>query len=191
MSTVNITLLLHGGSGRLHPAGTSFPQEADYERTLDTAAQTGLAVQARGGPCLLAVEASLHLMEDSPLFKAGRGAVFSHAGVNEMDVALMDGATLRACAVASVRTVRNPITAARTVLERSAHVLLAGTGTDEFAIENGPGNGPFRRGSGPRNAGSSDRRCKPPPPTPNTAPWALWPSTRPDTWRRAPPPAAG
>ena len=137
MSTANITLLLHGGSGRLHPAGTPFPQKADYERTLGTAAQAGLAVLAGGGPSLLAVEASLRLLEDSPLFNAGRGSVFSHAGVNEMDAALMDGTTLRAGAVAGVRTVRNPITAARAVLERSAHVLLTGAGADEFAAEMG------------------------------------------------------
>ena len=137
MSTANITLLLHGGSGRLHPAGTPFPQEAEYKRTLAAAAQAGFAVLAGGGHSLLAVEASLRLLEDSPLFNAGRGSVFSHAGVNEMDAALMDGATLRAGAVAGVRTVRNPITAARAVLERSAHVLLTGAGADEFAAEMG------------------------------------------------------
>jgi beta-aspartyl-peptidase (threonine type) len=137
MSTANITLLLHGGSGRLYPAGTPFPQQADYERTLAAAAQAGLAVLAGGGPSLAAVEASLRLLEDSPLFNAGRGAVFSHAGVNELDAALMDGATLRAGAVAGVRTVRHPITAARAVLERSAHVLLTGAGADEFAAEMG------------------------------------------------------
>ena len=137
MSTANITLLLHGGSGRLYPAGTPFLQEAEYERTLAAAAQAGLAVLAGGGSSLAAVEASLRLLEDSSLFNAGRGSVFSHAGVNEMDAALMDGATLRAGAVAGVRTVRNPITAARAVLERSAHVLLTGAGADEFATEMG------------------------------------------------------
>ena len=77
------------------------------------------------------------MLEDSPLFNAGRGSVFSHAGLNEMDAALMDGATLRAGAVAGVRTVRNPISAARAVLERSAHVLLTGAGADQFAAEIG------------------------------------------------------
>ena len=137
MSTANITLLLHGGSDRLHPAGTSFPQKADYERTLGATAQAGLAVLTGGGSSLLTVEASLRLLEDSPLFNTERGSVFSHAGVNEIDATLMDGATLRAGAVAGVRTVRNPITTARAVLERSAHVLLTGTGTDEFAAEMG------------------------------------------------------
>ena len=134
-SPANFTLLLHGGSGRLHPAGTPFPQEAEYDRTLAAAARAGFAVLAGGGSSLTAVETSLRLLEDSPLFNAGRGSVFSHAGLNEMDAALMDGATLRAGAVAGVRTVRNPISAARAVLERSAHVLLTGAGADQFAAE--------------------------------------------------------
>ncbi|WP_083322578.1 isoaspartyl peptidase/L-asparaginase family protein [Hymenobacter lapidarius] len=133
----NFTLLLHGGSGRLHPAGTPFPQEAAYQRTLVAAAQAGFAVLAEGGSSLTAVETSLRLLEDSPLFNAGRGSVFSHVGLNEMDAALMDGATLQAGAVAGVRTVRNPISAARAVLERSAHVLLTGPGADQFAAEMG------------------------------------------------------
>ena len=136
-SPANFTLLLHGGSGRLHPAGTPFPQEAAYDRTLAAAAQAGFAVLAGGGSSLVAVETSLRLLEDSPLFNAGRGSVFSHAGLNEMDAALMDGATLRAGAVAGVQTVRNPISAARAVLERSAHVLLTGAGADQFAAEMG------------------------------------------------------
>ncbi|WP_345052805.1 isoaspartyl peptidase/L-asparaginase [Hymenobacter glaciei] len=137
MPPANFTLLLHGGSGRLHPAGTPFPQEAEYNRTLAAAAQAGFAVLAGGGNSLTAIETSLRLLEDSPLFNAGRGSVFSHAGLNEMDAALMDGATLRAGAVAGVRTVRNPISAARAVLERSGHVLLTGAGADQFAAEMG------------------------------------------------------
>ncbi|WP_317175212.1 isoaspartyl peptidase/L-asparaginase family protein [Hymenobacter qilianensis] len=131
------TLLLHGGSGRLHPPGTPFPQQAAYTRTLSEAAHAGYAVLTSGGTSLDAVETSLQLLEDSPLFNAGRGSVFSRAGVNEMDAALMDGATLRAGAVAGVRTVKNPITAARAVLERSPYVLLTGAGADEFAAHMG------------------------------------------------------
>ena len=137
MPPANFTLLLHGGSGRLHPAGTPFPQEATYDRTLAAASQAGFSVLARGGSSLAAVETSLRMLEDSPLFNAGRGSVFSHAGLNEMDAALMDGATLRAGAVVGVQTVRNPISAARAVLERSAHVLLTGAGADQFAAEMG------------------------------------------------------
>lgn len=132
-----ITILLHGGSGRLHPAGTPFPQRAAYTEALTQATQAGYAVLAAGGSSLAAVEASLRLLEDCPLFNAGRGSVFSHAGHNELDAALMDGATLRAGAVAGVRTVKNPISAARAVLERSPHVLLTGAGADEFAAEAG------------------------------------------------------
>ncbi len=131
------TILLHGGSGRLHPSGTPFPREAAYSQALTQATAAGYAVLAAGGSSLAAVEASLRLLEDCPLFNAGRGAVFSHAGLNELDAALMDGATRRAGAVAGVRTVRNPISAARAVLERSPHVLLTGAGADEFAAEIG------------------------------------------------------
>lgn len=132
-----ITLLLHGGSGRLHPAGTPFPQQAAYIRTLTEAAQAGFAVLASGGRSLEAVETSLKVLEDSPLFNAGRGSVFSQAGLIEMDAALMDGYPLQAGAVAGVRTVKNPISAARAVLERSPYVLLTGAGADEFAAARG------------------------------------------------------
>lgn len=131
------TILLHGGSGRLHPPGTPFPEREAYTRTLGEAARAGFAVLAGGGHSVAAVEVSLKILEDSPLFNAGRGSVFSHAGINEMDAALMDGATLQAGAVAGVRRVKNPISAARAVLERSAHVLLTGAGADEFAAAAG------------------------------------------------------
>ena len=131
------TILIHGGSGRLHPAGTPFAQEAAYTRALTEAAQAGYAVLAAGGRSVEAVAASLQILEDSPLFNAGRGSVFSHAGVNEMDAAIMDGAALRAGAVAGVRTVKNPILAALAVMEHSAHVLLTGAGADQFATQAG------------------------------------------------------
>lgn len=132
-----LTILLHGGSGRLHPPGTPFPQQAAYARALAAAAQAGFAMLAAGGHSVVAVEASLRILEDSPLFNAGRGSVFSHAGFNEMDAAIMEGSTLRAGAVAGVRRIKNPISAARAVLERSAHVLLTGAGADEFALQAG------------------------------------------------------
>jgi beta-aspartyl-peptidase (threonine type) len=132
-----VTLLLHGGSGRLHPASVPFTQQAAYNQALAEAAQAGYAVLAAGGSSLAAVETSLRLLEDSPLFNAGRGAVFSNAGLNELDAALMDGATLRAGAVAGVRTIKNPISAARAVLEHSPYVLLTGAGADQFATEAG------------------------------------------------------
>ena len=127
------TILLHGGSGRLHPAEVPFALEAAYTRTLSEAARAGYDVLARGGSSVDAVETSLRQLEDSPLFNAGRGSVFSHDGHNEMDAAIMAGAHLMAGAVAGVRTIKNPISAARAVMERSAHVLLTGAGADQFA----------------------------------------------------------
>jgi beta-aspartyl-peptidase (threonine type) len=136
------TILIHGGSGRLHPAAVPFALEADYTHTLNEAVQAGYRVLAVGGRSVEAVETSLCILEDSPLFNAGRGSVFSHAGANEMDAALMDGAALLAGAVAGVRTVKNPISAARAVMERSAHVLLTGAGADEFAASVGLATAP-------------------------------------------------
>ena len=137
VSQAPVTILLHGGSGRLHPSGTPFVHEVAYTSALRAASQAGFAVLSGGGSSVDAVETSLKILEDSPLFNAGRGSVFSHAGFNEMDAALMDGASLMAGAVAGVRTIKNPISAARAVMERSAHVLLTGTGADQFAAQNG------------------------------------------------------
>ncbi|GAA3948271.1 isoaspartyl peptidase/L-asparaginase [Hymenobacter algoricola] len=131
------TILIHGGSGRLYPEPMSAAKEAAYTAKLTEAAQAGYAILQQGGRSLDAVEASLRILEDSPLFNAGRGAVFSHDEVNELDASIMDGATLRAGAVAGVRTVRNPILAARAVLEQSAHVLMTGAGADAFAAQAG------------------------------------------------------
>ncbi|WP_426059273.1 isoaspartyl peptidase/L-asparaginase family protein [Hymenobacter sp. B1770] len=131
------TLLLHGGSGRLYPAGAPFLKEEDYKEALAAASRAGFAVLAKGGSSVAAVETSLKVLEDSPLFNAGRGSVFSHAGANEMDAAIMNGFTLMAGAVAGVRTVKNPISAARAVMETSPHVLLTGVGADEFSATSG------------------------------------------------------
>ena len=88
-----------------------------------------------GGSAMDAVEAAIHIMEDSPLFNAGKGAVFTNAGTNELDAALMNGENLKAGAVAGLKTVKNPISAARKVMEETWHVLLAGEGADKFAAE--------------------------------------------------------
>ena len=104
---------------------------------MKTVIDTGAAVLARGGSALDAVEHTIRLMEDSPLFNAGKGAVFTHEGRNELDASIMDGSNLAAGAVAGVTDIRNPITAARTVMEKSAHVLLTGKGASEFAAEQG------------------------------------------------------
>jgi beta-aspartyl-peptidase (threonine type) len=106
---------------------------ADLERALDA----GYAVLEQGGASLDAVVVAVKILEDSPYFNAGKGAVFSHEGINELDAAIMDGATQKAGAIAGVRHIRNPIELARMVMERTPHVLLAGEGAEEFALEQG------------------------------------------------------
>jgi len=112
-------------------------REQAYREALDEALTKGEAILAEGGSSLDAVEAVIRLMEDSPLFNAGRGAVFTAAGVNEMDASIMDGHGRDAGAVAGVKTVRHPISAARAVMEQSPHVMLAGEGAETFAAERG------------------------------------------------------
>ncbi len=111
--------------------------EKAYRQKLSEALLHGYQLLASGKPALDAVESVINLLEDSPLFNAGKGAVFNRAGENEMDASIMDGATLKAGAVAGVKTVKNPISAARKVMENTWHVLLAGPGADQFAKEQG------------------------------------------------------
>ena len=129
-------LLVHGGAGVIRPE-----LDADAERAvrdaLVGALRYGHALLASGGSALDAVAAAVTVLEDAPYFNAGHGAVFTHEGINELDAAIMDGATLRAGAVAGVRRVRNPVLLARAVLERSPHVMLAGEGAEAFAREQG------------------------------------------------------
>jgi beta-aspartyl-peptidase (threonine type) len=126
-------LVLHGGSGVIDRADLTPEQDRAYRGVLAEAAKAGAAVLRRGGVALDAVEAAIHFLEDDPLFNAGRGAVFTAEGCVELDAAIMDGATLEAGAVAGVTHVKNPISAARRVMERSPHVLLIGRGADAFA----------------------------------------------------------
>jgi beta-aspartyl-peptidase (threonine type) len=132
-----ITLVIHGGAGTITRQNMTPEREQAYRETLEKALQTGYAVLKRGGTSADAVEATIHVMEDSPLFNAGKGAVFTHEGRNEMDAAFMDGKTGGAGAVAGVTTIRNPISAARAVMEKSEHVLLVGKGAETFAKEKG------------------------------------------------------
>ena len=111
--------------------------EAAYRAALSNALQTSSKVLRDGGSALDAVESGIRVMEDDPLFNAGRGAVFTAAGRNELDAAIMDGATLKAGAVAAVTRTRHPITLARAVMEKSPHVMLAGDGADAFGAEQG------------------------------------------------------
>ncbi|MBW3128811.1 isoaspartyl peptidase/L-asparaginase family protein [Hymenobacter profundi] len=132
-----ITLVIHGGAGTITRANMSAEKEQAYRTVLNQALQTGYAVLKKGGTSLDAVQATIQVMEDSPLFNAGKGAVFTHEGRNEMDAAIMDGNTLKAGAVAGVTVVRSPITAARAVMDQSEHVMLAGRGAEQFAKEKG------------------------------------------------------
>lgn len=130
-------LVIHGGAGTIKRDRMTPEREAEYRAVLEQSLKTGYAILDDGGTALDAVQAAVRVMEDSPLFNAGRGAVFTHEGVNECDACIMDGTTRNAGAVAAVRRIRNPIDLARLVLEKSVHVLLAGDGAEQFAVEHG------------------------------------------------------
>ncbi|MBI1841899.1 MAG: isoaspartyl peptidase/L-asparaginase [Verrucomicrobia bacterium] len=131
-----VVLVIHGGAAAERSKIT--PQmEALSRAGLEEAVRAGYAVYRKGGSGLDMVEAAIRRMEDNPVFNAGRGAVFTSAGRNELDSSIMDGRTLKAGAVAGVTIVKNPISAARAVMERSPHVLLVSEGANAFARENG------------------------------------------------------
>lgn len=130
-------LVVHGGAGTILRENMTPDLEEAYRAGLREALAAGWTVLEAGGPALDAVEAAIRTMEDSPLFNAGKGAVFTSDGRNELDASIMDGTTRSAGAVAAVRHVRNPISLARRVMEASPHVLLAGEGAEEFALEQG------------------------------------------------------
>jgi beta-aspartyl-peptidase (threonine type) len=130
-------MVIHGGAGTLVRERMTPTQETEYRATLTEALQAGHRVLAAGGASVDAVIAALTILEDSPLFNAGRGAVFTADGVNSLDASIMDGSTLRAGAVAGVTDVRNPIALARLVMEKSPHVMLSGPGAEKFAREQG------------------------------------------------------
>lgn len=130
-------LLLHGGAGRIARGALTREQEAAYRASLAAAAEAGARVLRGSGSALDAVEATVRHLEDDPLFNAGRGAAFTLDGRNELDASIMDGATRAAGAVAGVTGIRNPVSLARAVMERSPHVMLAGAGADAFAREAG------------------------------------------------------
>jgi beta-aspartyl-peptidase (threonine type) len=132
-----ISIAIHGGAGVIGRASMTEENERAYRADLERALDAGYGVLEKGGSSLDAVVAAVRILEDSPYFNAGKGAVFSHAGINELDAAIMDGATLKAGAVAGVRHVKNPIELARMVMERTPHVLLAGEGAEEFALQQG------------------------------------------------------
>lgn len=130
-----IALAIHGGAGTILRSEMTPKLEAEYSAGLRSALETGWLILEAGGSALEAVEAATVMLEDFPLFNAGRGAVFTHEAKNEMDAAIMDGGSLDAGAVAFVRNVKNPIRLARLVMEKTSHILLAGSGANEFARE--------------------------------------------------------
>jgi L-asparaginase / beta-aspartyl-peptidase len=130
-------LVAHGGAGAIARGDLSPAQESAYREAMSTAANAGAAVLRAGGSAMDAVEAAIQILEDDPLFNAGRGAAFTAEGRNELDASIMDGRTLAAGAVAGLTTTRHPISAARAVIEGSAHVLLGGEGADAFARSQG------------------------------------------------------
>lgn len=132
-----VVLVIHGGAGTILRSQMSAEREKAYTAALDTALDKGYAILAKGGSALDAVEASVRFMEDNPLFNAGKGAVFTNEGKNELDAAIMDGRTLAAGSVAGVTIIRHPIAAARSVMEKSQHVMMVGPGAEKFAAQQG------------------------------------------------------
>ena len=130
-------LVIHGGAGTILKENMTDSMEQAYRTVLEKAIRAGHDILKNGGAAMEAVTASINIMEDSPLFNAGKGAVFTHEETNELDASVMDGATLNAGAVAGVTRVRNPIDLAVQVMDNSDHVMLAGTGAEVFAQTRG------------------------------------------------------
>ncbi len=130
-------LVIHGGAGNIEK--TKMPEEVQkkYEHALNYALETGDSVLKNGGTCMDAVEQTIMMMEDCPLFNAGQGAVFTNKGTNELDASIMNGSDLNAGAVAGVTDIKNPIRAARMVMEESKHVMFGGKGASVFARQQG------------------------------------------------------
>ena len=130
-----IALAIHGGAGTILKSEMTADLEREYRNDLENSLKKGWEVLRKNGSALDAVEAATVALENFPLFNAGRGAVFTHEGKNELDAAMMDGANQKAGAVAFVKNVVNPIKLARLVMERTEHILLGGDGANEFARE--------------------------------------------------------
>ena len=127
--------MIHGGAGVIERGSLSPEKEKAYRAKLEEALLAGYKALQAGKPGLDAVEIAIRILEDSPLFNAGKGAVFTNDGKNELDASIMDGKTLGAGAVAGLHRVKNPITLARAVMEKSPHVMMVGDGAEKFAAE--------------------------------------------------------
>lgn len=130
-------MVIHGGAGTILKKNMSPEKEAAYIAALTKALNAGYAEIKAGKSSLDAIEATIHVLENDSHFNAGKGAVFTHDGRNELDAAIMDGKTLMAGSVAGVTTIKNPISAARAVMEKSEHVMMVGAGAEQFAKEVG------------------------------------------------------
>ncbi|OBX24308.1 MULTISPECIES: isoaspartyl peptidase/L-asparaginase family protein [Bizionia] len=130
-------IVIHGGAGTILKKNMTAEDEAAYEAKLEEAIRVGHKILSDGGSSLDAVEKTINILEDSPLFNAGKGAVFTNAETNELDASIMDGKTLNAGASAGTKTVKNPINLARAIMENSPHVMLSGLGAEKFAQEQG------------------------------------------------------
>jgi beta-aspartyl-peptidase (threonine type) len=133
----NWLLVIHGGAGTILRQDMSAEKESHYRNALQAALETGYALLSSGNQAIDVVEETVRLLEDHPLFNAGKGSVFTHEGQIEMDAAIMDGSTLGAGSVAQVSNIKNPISAAKAVMQKSQHVLLVGKGAEQFAKEQG------------------------------------------------------
>lgn len=129
-------IVIHGGAGTILKSSMTPEREAEYIAKLNEVLETGYKILDNGGTALDAVNAAINIMEDSPLFNAGKGAVLTEKGVAELDASIMDGKNLMAGAVAGVRHIKNPINLARLVMEKSPHVMMVGDGAEEFGKEN-------------------------------------------------------
>lgn len=130
-------IVVHGGAGTILKKNMTPEKEAAYKLKLEEAIKVGYNILKSGGNSLDAVQKTINVLEDSPLFNAGKGAVFTNAGTNEHDASIMDGKTLNAGASAGTQTIKNPINLARAIMDNSPHVMLSGKGAEEFAREQG------------------------------------------------------
>ena len=133
MKNKKFSIAIHGGAGTLVKGLMTPEKEEQYKSALDDALERGYAILEKGGSAIDAVETSVKVLENSPLFNAGKGSVFTNEGTHEMDAAIMDGKTLEAGAVSLITGIKNPVSLARNVMDKSDHVFLAGEGAMRFA----------------------------------------------------------
>ena len=136
-SKAEYAIVIHGGAGTILKENMTDEREAEYRKVLNQALDKGEQILKEGGTALSAVEQTIHILEDSPLFNAGKGAVFTNEGKNELDASIMRGSDQNAGAVGGLRHVKNPISAAIAVMDNSEHVLLTSAGAEQFAEEQG------------------------------------------------------